>query len=110
MGSSNIDGYRIYGECYSYGRFGFTDIPKDIYLENKEILKEAKYTRRWLENKFGVEFPDISFTFSTMKNLPFNKTIELAKCLGINYIGSSIKSRPHERRALRVAIIKILTD
>jgi hypothetical protein len=110
MAASSIDGKRIYGENFAYGRFGPTDIPKKLYAKNKDILKEAPYTSRWLEEKFGTKFPDINFTPSRLRDISFKKTVELAKCLGINYIGNVDKANPQERRALRIAIINKLTD
>lgn len=110
MGYSKVGDYRIYGEYFSYGRFGPADIPNELFKNNKNILKEGEYTRRWLEDKFGGKFPEVSFTISKMRNMSFETTVELAKCLGIDYRGRIKTSSSLDRRSLRRAIINKLTN
>ncbi len=110
MGYSKIEEHNVYGEFFNYGRFGPVDIPRKLYSENKGILKEAKYTKEWLENRFDKEFPDIKFTISTLKNIPFNKIVMLAKAFGINYISSSRRASVREKFWLRKSIISHLTN
>lgn len=109
MGSSIIDGRRIYGRYFNYGKFGPTEIPKKTYINNKDVLEEAEYNKRILEEKFGGEFPDVKFKITKLIKLPFDKTIELAAALGIEYIKSRKPSRG-ERLSLRRAIAHRLTD
>ena len=104
MGYTSIDGKRIYGENFNFGRFGPTEITYKTYLKNKEILKECPITSEWLSKKLNRPFPDMQFTLTNLRNeLDNDKIIELARLLGIEYKKNKISSL--ELRSLRKSII-----
>lgn len=108
MGYMSIDGKRIYGENFNYGKFGPTEITHEAYLKYKGVLKEAPIVPEWLEKRFGKKFPQVNFVYEdTYENIDFDTVIEIAKTLGINYI-KSFKPTRSEKRALRRAIINII--
>lgn len=109
MGYMSLGPHRIYGKYFNYGRFGPSDIPRQMYKENKDILTEAEYTTEWLEEKFDKKFPQVSFKISEFYKVDIDTLIEIALLVGIKY------RRPRaitdlEIRALRRVVIKKLTD
>ena len=85
MGYTQIGPYRIYGRNFSSGLFGSCDIPRELYLANKNILEEAEYTPEWLEAKFGRKFPPISFKPSELSKLNIDELSKIAIAMGIKY-------------------------
>ena len=75
MGYTSIGRYRIYGRHFSYGRFGATEIPLKLYIENKGILKEKPITGAWLSKKFNKKFPTITFKCSEMYKTNYNASL-----------------------------------
>lgn len=108
MAYTQINEYRIYGECFSYGRFGSTDLPLSIYKENLDILKDAEYTKEWLEKKFGTEFPETCFTISNLLKLDNTTLIEIARCMGIHYIKGREDLSREIRKSLKRSIVTAL--
>lgn len=109
MGYTSICGKRVYGEYFSYGRFGTTEILHDVFRKYKEILVEAPITSDWLSVRFDTEFPEVSFTYEKMhEQVSFDVLVEVAKGIGIQYIKGGRKPTKIEKRALRRAIIKAI--
>jgi len=107
MGYSSIHGRRIYGECYSYGKFGATAIPRNVYFANRDKLKEAEITGDWLAAKTGCEFPSVSFKTTELGKLDFDVIIKIARGLGIRYIRNR-KITTEEKKALNRAIVHFI--
>jgi len=107
MGYTQIGPYRIYGRKFAYGIFGSTDIPRTIYSENQNILDEADYTKEWLEEKFNIEFPNVSFKLSKLHNLTNKQLIDIARGVGIKYIKNDKLNRK-EKYAICRSIYNIL--
>jgi len=99
MGYTSIGGIRVYGKKYAYGSLGPADIPAKLFKENKSILEEAYYTKEWLSKRFGANFPDVNFRLSDLAKLDLDIIIDIAKCVGIDYIKSKNTS-PAEKRAI----------
>ncbi len=112
MGYSEIAGQRIYGSKYARGTFGPRDIPWDLYQKNKEILAHAEYTDDWLSKKFSKQFPSISFTVDTLKDLDDSTLAELARLLGVRYINKAYGRAMDlkERNAIIRSIILALNE
>lgn len=111
MGYTQLDGYRIYGKKYAYGSFGPADLPIELYKKNKKILEDAKYTKAWLDKKFGKDFPAISFTVDDLYKMKFSSMVEIASLMGIKYAGPTNKNPTvRERHALRKSIISFLNS
>lgn len=102
--------YRVYGEYYNYGIHGPADIPRKIFLRNREQLIEVAYTKDYLEERYGGEFPSVKFRQTMIRLVDFKTTIELARALGIDYKKSVGKSTRDERRALRRSIVNKLEE
>jgi hypothetical protein len=107
MGYSTICGRRVYGQYYSYGRFGATAIPRAAYFENKDKLEEAEITKDWLEGKTGCKFPPVSFKTTELGKLDFDVVIKIARGLGIKYIRNR-KITTEEKKALNRAIVHFI--
>ncbi len=108
MGYTAIDGKRIYGEGFCYGRFAPTEMSYELFREYRDVLKEVPITTEWLVKRFDTEFPDIILTYeNTYENITFDDLISVAKVLGLEYIKSS-KPTKSEKRALRRSIISII--
>lgn len=107
MSYTLINDKRVYGRKFAYGSLGPTDISIDVYNEKKDILSEAEYTREWLSNKFGKEFPNISFKPSQLYKLDLSTLTQIAHGVGIKYIRTR-KISVQEKRALCRAIHKII--
>ena len=105
LGYTSINGRRIYGEFFSYGRFGPAEVTYKEFREYRDILSELPITGEWLGRKFGKDFPECSFKYSEMRKLDFGKLIEIAKLLDIDY-----RKPRHptdiDRRALKKAVIE----
>jgi len=110
MGYIALSGYRIYGRCYNYGNFGATNIPKALYIKNKNILDDATFTSEILLEKFNIDVPGLSFKISKIHLLDFDKLIELAYAFGIDYRIRKGKPNFSERLGLRKSVINHLTD
>ena len=107
MGCTEIDGYVICGKYYNYGRRGPANVPRKIYLKNKEILKEVPITGEWLSKAFNADFPSVKFTVTEMYRVNWPTLVEIARLRGIEYIGDvRRKSSELQRRALRKNILK----
>ena len=78
-----------------------------IYKERKDILEEAEYTKDWLDNKFGVEFPNISFKPSRLYKIDMDILAQIAKGVGIKFLRKR-KTTVQEKRALCRAIQKAI--
>jgi hypothetical protein len=107
MGYTQVDGYRVYGRRYCYGKFGSTDIPKEVFDKYKDILEHAEYTKVWLENKFGGTFPDITFKLSELSKLSPRQLIQLNNAIG----NTTVKRKNltiQDRNALRRALLNHL--
>lgn len=109
MGYTEIEGRRIYGKYFSYGSFGPTDVPRSFYKKHKDKLEEAEYTTVWLEEKFNMKFPDVRFKITEMYKLDFNKLVEVAQKIGIDYIPGR-KPTDSQKRALRRSVISHISD
>ena len=107
MSYTVLNGKRVYGRKFAYGSLGPTDISMDIYNEKKDILSEAEYTKEWLNNKFGKEFPNISFKPSQLYKLDLGILTQIAHGVGIKYLWNR-KTTVQEKRALCRAIQKII--
>ena len=107
MSYTVLGGQRVYGRKFAYGSLGPTDVSMDIYKENKDILEEAEYTKKWLDNKFGKEFPNISFKPSELYRLDMDVLTHIARGVGIKYFRRR-KTSIQEKRALCRAIKKII--
>jgi hypothetical protein len=107
MGYSMICGRRVYGECYAYGKFGSTVIPRSVYFANKERLEEAEITGEWLRSKTGCDFPAVSFRTTELGKLGFDLIIGIARGLGIKYIRKK-KITTEEKKALNRAIVHFI--
>ena len=105
MGYTSINGKRVYGEFFSYGSFGPTEVTYKEFNEFREMLRELPITGEWLGRKFGKDFPQCSFKYTEMRKLDFNKLIEIAKLLDIDY-RKSRHPTDTDRRALKKAVIK----
>lgn len=105
MGYTVLDGFRVYGRNYAFGTIGPVNLPYDVYGKNKDILVEAKYTKDWLERKYGKQFPDISFTSKDLDTLDFNIMSEVANLIGIKHHRGRGKPTDTERRALKRSIL-----
>lgn len=104
MGYSDIDGRRIYGEYFARGAFGPTVVSRSFYYKNSNRLVEATIDSRWIKEKTGGT---ISFRFKSreINELSWDRMIELAKAIGIDYIGGRSNE---ERKGLKRAIINTL--
>jgi len=102
MAYTSIAGKRVYGEWYAYGSMGPTDIPIELFRKNTDILKEAYYTKDWLSIKFNTDFPDIQFKLSNLKNLDIDVLIEIARCVGIDYIKTKNISSTEKRALIKI--------
>jgi hypothetical protein len=107
MSYTVINNKRVYGKKFAYGSLGPTDIPLDIFKPNRNILEEAEYTKAWLDNKFGKEFPDISFKPSRLYKLDISVLTKIAHGVGIKYLRNR-KTTVQEKRALCRAIQKTI--
>jgi len=105
MGYTSIDGCRVYGEYFSYGRFGPTEVTYEQFCKYRPILREFPITGQWLSQKFGKKFPECSFKYTEMRRLDFDKLIEIARLLGIDYRKPRHPTGA-EKRALKSAVIK----
>ena len=110
MGYISIGGQRIYGKFFSYGRFGPTEIPFNLFIENKERLEEVEYTADILEQKFGRKFPDISFKLSKINLISFEDLVKIAHALGIDYLKGRQKPSIQHKRALRKSVLTRITE
>lgn len=110
MGYTQLEGKRIYGRKYAYGSFGPADIPYKTYKANKGILIEADYTPEWLENKFGVEFPRVTFKVSDFSKMDFRLMADIANRMGVKYVWSASSKNPtlKQRNALKRSIVSFL--
>jgi hypothetical protein len=104
MGYTTIDGKRIYGECFNYGAFGPAEITYKQFSKNKKILKEQPVTDSWLEKKFGKKFPSIQFKITEMWRVDFEKLIDIARLIGIDY-RKPRHPTSMDKRALRKAVL-----
>lgn len=104
MGCSTVDGYKICGKYYAYGSFGPANIPRSVFIKNKDILEEVEMSQKWLYKKTGEHFP-LAFKTSTLRTLDFDTVIAIAKLLGIKYIKGK-KNTVSQKAALRRAIIR----
>jgi hypothetical protein len=104
MGYTSVEGRRVYGEFYSYGRFGPTEITYEEFRQHRSILSEIPITGEWLSKKFGKSFPSCSFKYTEMRKLDFGKLIEIAILLGIDYRKPRHPTEK-DRRALKKAVI-----
>lgn len=108
MGYTSIGNKRVYGKFFSYGRFGPTDIPYELFLKHQEQLEEVEYTRDILEEKFGGTFPATSFKLSKLKLIPFENLVEIARALGIDYrTNRQTPSLQHKRALMRSVLTRI---
>lgn len=109
MAYSKIGEQRVYGRKFSMGRMGPTNISYELYKKNKYKLIEAQYTQEWLENKFNRNFPPISFYLNDLDRMSIELLIEIANCVGIDYIKSRWV-RKQEQRALSRSIKNIIKE
>ncbi len=109
MGYTSIGNQRVYGKFFSYGKFGPTDIPYELFLTHQEQLEEVGYTKDILEEEFGGKFPTISFKLSKLKLIPFENLVEIARSLGIDYHKGRQKPSLQHKRALRRSVLGRIT-
>jgi len=105
MGYTSVDGQRVYGKYFSYGRFGPTEITYKQFCKYRDILVECPITGEWLTNKFGKKFPDCSFKYTEMRKLDFATLIKIARLLDIDY-RKPRHPTDRDRRALKNAVIR----
>lgn len=110
MGYTSIDGKRIYGEFFNYGRFGPTNIPRSVFRKNKDILEEVEYDEKILGKIFDIEFPTVKFKISEFWCVDFDTLIIMAQKMGIQYIKRRKVPNDIEKRALRKSVLKLITD
>ena len=108
MSYTVLNGQRVYGRKFAYGSLGPTDIPVNIYKEQKNILEEAEYTKEWLDNKYTYDFPNISFKLSQLYLLDIDTLIKIAYGVGIVYIKPR-KPSMQEKRTLYRTIRKVIS-
>lgn len=109
MSYTIIEGYRVYGRKYAFGSFGSTDLPSNIYKENKSALEDAEYTSQWLERKFKRTFPPICFTINGLYEMEDDRLIQLANLVGVKCVYSKTQQLTiKQRHALRKSIIYFL--
>ncbi len=106
---TSIDGQRVYGEKFAYGSFGPTNISIKVYKANRDILKPAKYTKAWLEQRFKKCFPKLSFSLVDLNGFDLKTLINISEGLGISYIKSRHPTQ-QEKRALVRSIKKIISQ
>lgn len=104
MGSSTIDGHRVYGRFYAYGSFGPTHVSREVYFLNKQMLEEAEITSEWLTKKTGRQFPKVTFKTTEFHTVDFELIKEMGRLLGIKYVGRK-KTTKVERAAFRRAVV-----
>lgn len=109
MYHTTIDGYRVYGRKYAYGSFGATNIPINVYKQNIDILEEASYHWKWLEEKFVKEFPKISLDMSNIYYLDIKVLIKIAHLIGIKYIKPRHVTIEQKKTLCRI-IRKVITE
>lgn len=109
MGYTSIEGRRIYGRFFNYGRFGPTEISYDVFRKNRALLEEEYITDEWLNKRFGANFPSVNLKLTEMWKIDFKLLIRIANLLGIKY------TKPRhptitEKNALRRAIFRTIDD
>lgn len=110
MGSTTIDGVRVYGRKYANGAFGPSFISRTHYFNNRSVLELAPYTREWLEPNFGHGFPDVSFKDKKdLMTMPFETLVILARRLGVDYVNRGFK-QSDESEGLAEAILRIVEN
>lgn len=109
-GCTQIEGFRIYGKYYSFGSFGSTDVPIEIYKKNKNILLDAPYTKEWLDKKFKSNFPIVNFTIQDIKHMSNKNLVIIAKAMDIKFTGNHKGICLQERNAIKKAIIYALNN
>jgi hypothetical protein len=109
MSYTVIDGKRVYGKKFAYGSFGPTDISFEVYENNSKILSEAYYTKQWLDKKYNMDFPDITFKLSDLYKIDIDTLIEISRCIGIKY-HKRRKTTVPEKKALCRSIKKIISQ
>ncbi|MHA2063189.1 MAG: hypothetical protein ACXABY_02290 [Candidatus Thorarchaeota archaeon] len=105
MGYTTVEGRRVYGKFFNYGRFGPAEMPYKTFKKNRELLEEVNITGSWLENRFGGKFPQINFKLTEMWKVEFGLLVQIANCMGIEY-KKSRHPNDTEKRALRKAILR----
>lgn len=110
MGYTTVDGKRVYGENFNYGRFGPTEISYESFRRYRDVLKEVPMTAAWLATRFGVPFPDICLSFvDTFQHMTFDELVDVAKLIGLRYVKSRKPSKA-EKRALRRSVIRVIDN
>lgn len=105
MGYTSVDGKRVYGEYFSYGRFGPTEVTYEQFKRYRPLLREIPITDKWLSDKFNKQFPQCSFKYTEMRKLDFDKMVEIAILLGIDYRKPRYPDKK-DVRALKNAVIR----
>ena len=105
MGYTTVEGRRVYGKFFNYGRFGPTEMAYEVFRKNRALLEEEYITNEWLSKRFGIDFPSVRFKITEMWKLDFEPLIQVANLLGINYRKSRYPTTT-EKRALRKAVVR----
>jgi len=111
MGRTELDGYVVCGEYYNYGRLGPANIPRQVYMKNKNVLLQVPITGEWLSKRFNKEFPTVRFTVEEMYRINWPTLVHIGRLMGIEYIGNE-RSQPSELhgRAMRRNILKRIEE
>jgi hypothetical protein len=108
MGSSQIDGRRVYGKFYAYGSMGPTRIPRGIFKENRDILEEAEFTSDWINSRTGGKLSsNIKFKSYTLKKYNWDILVEIARVLNIKFVKQKRDDSYIKRSLIRSILIKL---
>jgi len=97
-GVLHLKGYRIYGK--ETGR-NPVDIPFELYNSSRDSFRDATYREEYISKKFGVECPEIAFTYSELKWLP-DKTLDV---LGKLIVPKYLKKWSHKKKVDQIKVV-----
>ncbi len=60
-----------------------TEVPLEYWRHQQHCLQQVPYTKKWLESKFKTIFPNIIFTYSELKNLPYESLQDIGRAMGV---------------------------
>lgn len=105
MGYTEIEGKRIYGKFYNYGRMGPTKASKEFYWRNKEYLIPVFWDSDTITKVIGRQCPAITpFTYSNMSELTEEEIKSLCAYFSIDYEG--IMSDVYEKYRTKIWEVK----
>lgn len=108
LGYTEIEGKRIYGRKFAYGKMPPAEISFAKYKENASCLETIPYTNTYLSRRFGGAFPPVEFHHVwDLLGLSWPNIVELAKAIGISYT-KPMSATKDDKLGLAQAIIRIL--